>query len=465
MDIISEIPLVLHEKHIDALLAEMGWLQQVWEHRLQEDAGFESDDITEIAELPDPDPDAAYTQLIIDRSYGPTERLLLILCFTQVFKPELTENALALIPQEHGNYNSRVGGVREKISGRFLPSMQTALFLLAGNNDLLRAQYHLAVTARHPLFSDGIIKLTQPSPLNTSSSAQLLHLDKSYFYYFLNGKKVRLDETENFPAELLQTTKTMDDLVLAEATLNQLQIVTNYARHYRQMYEATSGQMQGFVTMFHGPPGTGKTMAASVIGKELGLDVYAVNLSRVISKYIGETEKNLELVFDRLANKECILFFDEADALFGKRAEVNEANDRYANQEVAYLLQKIDKCSCLVILATNFRQNFDFAFTRRILTFIRIDWPDVHERLLLWQKALPLPFTYTPATLPETLAHKFSLTGANIHNIVKLACYKAMAAQQYEITLPLLEPFIKVEYTKEKRSYADPLNWPIYNMS
>jgi AAA+ superfamily predicted ATPase len=449
----------MNEIHLETLVRELRWLEQVMSLRLEEDLAITS---ANVGDIPAPmlTMDSAYGAFMLEAGYGEAERLLIILCFAQLFQPELLEGMLARVPPA-SPVHSMIGGITEKVSGRFFPTVQTALFLLAGNNHLQKAKYHLLITERHPLFTEGILRLEQPSPFNSGIGGQLLSLDKAYYYHFLDGRKVRLDETQNFPAMLLETDKTFADLVLAEDTFKSMQHLVNYARSYRQMYTETKGRLQGYVTMFYGPPGTGKTMTASVIGKELGLDVYIVNLSRVISKYIGETEKNLEVIFDRLSGKECILFFDEADALFGKRSEVNEANDRYANQEVAYLLQKIDKCSCLVILATNFKQNLDFAFTRRILTYINIHWPDEPQRAELWRRALPEPFTYASEELPLQLAKKYALTGANIGNIIKLSCYKVMADGSRVIDAATLEPFIKQEYTKERRSYVDPLSWPM----
>ncbi|MGD1844608.1 MAG: ATP-binding protein [Salibacteraceae bacterium] len=185
----------------------------------------------------------------------------------------------------------------------------------------------------------------------------------------------------------------------------------------------------------------------------MGIEVYRVNLSRVISKYIGETEKNLERIFDRLEQKNCILFFDEADALFGKRTEITEAKDRYANQEVAYLLQKIETFPNLVILSTNYRQNLDDAFQRRILSYIHVEAPKEAERLQLWQTHLPPGFAFDPPELLEQLAKDYQLTGANIANILKLASIEALSNQQKIISFSILEPILKQEFSKERRIF------------
>ena len=178
--------------------------------------------------------------------------------------------------------------------------------------------------------------------------------------------------SSQFPAELLETEMSWDDLVLPPSTKNQIREIENWIRYSDTLMEDWNFKRKhkpGFRVLFHGPPGTGKTLAATLLGKHTGQDVFRIDLSRVASKYIGETEKNLGQLFDEAEHKDWILFFDEADALFGKRTSTKGANDRYANQEVAYLLQRVESFPGLVILASNYKQNLDTAFRRRILTY------------------------------------------------------------------------------------------------
>jgi SpoVK/Ycf46/Vps4 family AAA+-type ATPase len=179
----------------------------------------------------------------------------------------------------------------------------------------------------------------------------------------------------------------------------------------------------GYRAMFHGPPGTGKTLTASLLGRATGRDVYRIDLSAVISKYIGETEKTLALLFDQAQHRDWILFFDEADALFGKRTHVKDAHDRYANQEVSYLLQRVDEFDGLVILASNLRTNIDDAFLRRFNAVIRFPFPTAAERERIWQRHLP---DHVSAELASQLA-EYELTGGNIVNVVQFAAIEAIA--------------------------------------
>ncbi|HTF80894.1 MAG TPA: ATP-binding protein, partial [Cytophagales bacterium] len=180
---------------------------------------------------------------------------------------------------------------------------------------------------------------------------------------------------------------------------------------------------QGYRVLFHGPPGTGKTMTAAILAKEAGLDLYQVDLSTVVSKYIGETEKNLAAIFDTAENKDWILFFDEADALFGKRSQIQSSNDQYANQQVAYLLQRIEDYNGIVVLATNFKENIDAAFIRRFQSVVYFPKPKVEQRLRLWENYFSGTFEIQLDL--ESIAAKYEITGGSMVNVLR---YCAIAA-------------------------------------
>jgi len=184
---------------------------------------------------------------------------------------------------------------------------------------------------------------------------------------------------------------------------------------------------KGVTVLFAGPPGTGKTMAAEVIALELGLDLYKIDLSTVVSKYIGETEKNLERVFNEAEASNAILFFDEADALFGKRSEVRDSHDRYANIEISYLLQRMEAYDGVTILSTNLRANLDEAFTRRLQFAIDFPFPEEVDRLCIWQTLLPPDLPRDEQIDWQLLAKRFKLAGGNIRNILVGAAYLAAA--------------------------------------
>lgn len=182
---------------------------------------------------------------------------------------------------------------------------------------------------------------------------------------------------------------------------------------------------RGVTVLFAGPPGTGKTMAAEVIAGELGLDLYKIDLSTIVSKYIGETEKNLERIFTEATTSNSILFFDEADALFGKRSEVRDSHDRYANIEISYLLQRMEAYDGVTILATNMRANLDEAFTRRLQFAVDFPFPEEEYRLRIWQSLFPADVPSDAELDFALMAHRFKLAGGNIRNIIVAAAYLA----------------------------------------
>ena len=230
-----------------------------------------------------------------------------------------------------------------------------------------------------------------------------------------------------------------DDIVLPNDQKQMLSEMIAMIRHRGQVLgkwglgqKLTSSH--GVCALFAGPPGTGKTMAAEVIASKLGIDLYRIDLSTIVSKYIGETEKNLEKIFTAAERSNAILFFDEADAIFGKRSEVKDAHDRYANMEVGYLLQRMERYDGVTILATNLRANLDDAFTRRLHFAIDFPFPDEAQRLLMWQTLFPRGAPCMGELDFAGLARQHKVTGGVIRNIVVNACYLAADGKEGGVT-------------------------------
>ncbi|MCW5801358.1 MAG: ATP-binding protein [Deltaproteobacteria bacterium] len=224
------------------------------------------------------------------------------------------------------------------------------------------------------------------------------------------------------------------ELVLAEARLERLQELCDHARHRavvleRWGFDRRLPNNKGLGVLFAGAPGTGKTLAASIIAGELGLDLFQIDLAAVVSKWIGETEKHLSRIFDEAERGNAVLFFDEADALFGKRTELRDAHDRYANLETSYLLQRIESYEGVVILASNFRRNLDDAFVRRLRFIIEFPLPDAQERLLIWERIWPAETPRAADLDLPLLAERLELAGAHIRNIALAAAFLAAAEQ------------------------------------
>lgn len=231
-------------------------------------------------------------------------------------------------------------------------------------------------------------------------------------------------------ANKIELRHTWADLILPDDQLAQLRELCDQM-NYRALvlgewgFESKLSLGKGLNVLFAGPSGTGKTMAAEVIASELGLDLFKIDLSTVVSKYVGETEKNLERIFRAAHNSNAVLFFDEADALFGKRSEVRDAHDRYANVEISYLLQKMEEYDGLVILTSNLNKNMDEAFVRRMHFTVEFPYPEKEARQRVWQIVFPAQAPLAPGVDFGLLAERYRLTGGNIRNVALTAAFLA----------------------------------------
>jgi SpoVK/Ycf46/Vps4 family AAA+-type ATPase len=208
----------------------------------------------------------------------------------------------------------------------------------------------------------------------------------------------------------------------------------------------------GYRSLFYGPPGTGKTMTACLLGKSTGRDVYRVDLSMVVSKFIGETEKNLASVFNQAEGRNWILLFDEADALFGKRSETRDAHDRYANQEIAFLLQRIESFDGIAILASNLRDNIDDAFARRFESVIYFPLPRPEEREQLWRQGFSPKARFAGDLDLAKIARDYTLSGGSIMNVIRLASLQSLKNDGRPIGRDDLLAAIRIEMIKEGRA-------------
>lgn len=263
-------------------------------------------------------------------------------------------------------------------------------------------------------------------------------------------------------AQRINAKATWDDIVLPEQATALLRLVVQQVRQRATVYDdwGYSRRMNrglGISVLCAGESGTGKTMAAEVIANDLKLDLYRIDLSAVVSKYIGETEKNLRVLFDAAEDGGAVLFFDEADALFGKRSEVKDSHDRYANIEINYLLQRIESYRGLALLATNLKNTLDTAFIRRLRFIIQFPYPGPTERRLMWQKVFP-PETPT-APLDFDYLARLNLAGGNIHSIALNAAFLAAAAPS-PVTMALILQAARVEFQKLERPFNESdLHW------
>ena len=256
-------------------------------------------------------------------------------------------------------------------------------------------------------------------------------------------------------AQRIDSGTTLDDLVLPDAQLAMLRDIGRQLRHRRRVYRdwgfaARSSRGLGLAALFAGESGTGKTMAAEAIANAAGLDLYRVDLASTVSKYIGETEKNLKRIFDAAEASGAVLLFDEADALFGKRSEVKDSHDRYANIETAYLLQRIEAYRGLAILTTNMKNALDKAFLRRIRFVVQFPFPDEAARVELWRRQFPAQAPLDPEIRWEPLA-RLQLAGGHIRGIALNAAFMA-AHEDAAISQRHLTAAAHTELAKLERS-------------
>ena len=343
------------------------------------------------------------------------------------------------------------GGVKGQNHRDLLPTGETAQFILAGDDLEKRLDVQRILSSDHWFSKKHILWLEHVPDGEPLMSGRLV-LDPEIVEQLTTGTVSKPRFSIDFPAEYIETEMEWEDLVLHPKTLHQIKEIEHWIAHNHTLLHDWGMRKRikpGYRALFYGPPGTGKTLTATLLGKYTGKDVYRIDLSRVVSKYIGETEKNLSHLFDKAVDKNWILFFDEADALFGKRTDIRDAHDKYANQEVAYLLQRIESYDGLVILATNQRGNIDDAFTRRFQAIIHFPMPGIEEREEIWRKAFPPQIEIATDINWNQIATRYELTGAGIINVAHYCAVEVLASKVFQLSLQLLETAIMREYIKE----------------
>ncbi len=364
-----------------------------------------------------------YSDFIKSYDLSEDEYLVLILALSREVSPEildpfLSKNTLYDLPY------TEFGGIKIENRRGFIPTIQTALFLLSATKVTNSLEKRIIFSEHSNLFKNNILE--KPSEDDFLSSE--LKLSKATLHDILGIEEKAYDFSKEFPAKKLESSYDWNDLIVSEYTKDHLEELNLWLSHSDILLEEWSmskSLKKGYKALFYGPPGTGKSMTAALLGKKLNKDVYRIDLSQVVSKYIGETEKNLEKVFQKAEEKDWILFFDEADSLFGKRTQVNSSNDKHANQETSYLLQRIDDCNNMIILASNLKDNFDPAYLRRFQSIVYFPLPDAKERLILWKKGFSDKADFSQIDL-ESISDEYEVSGATIMNVIRFSSLMAI---------------------------------------
>jgi AAA+ superfamily predicted ATPase len=434
--------------HASCIKNEMYWLHQRIK-ALANDPHSLSDT------LPVIDPETSYGRLVTENEFGTIDRVILNLAFAASFAPDLLMTLGGL--SEKSELSMHVGGFFRTNDKEFCPTVRTAVFLLAGTDFDEHVRISRYIHGKMRVFASGLVHALSGTSESVFHKHELIFNDQ-FMGTILDDLPPRYDSEYGFPARRSEAKHTMKDVVADEGVQYQLGRMHRFVKVMDRMWKMNQEEKrtrENFIAIFTGEPGTGKSHTAEALGNEFQLPVYKVNFAQMVSKYIGETEKNLDRIFERFNKQRCILFFDEAEAIFSKRTDVTDSHDQHANNLQSFLLQRIEDFKGIIILATNVQdtnKHFDKAFQRRIRSTVQFGFPLEDERLQLWNKSLFTGY-YFSAELAEKLARDYQLSGGGIYNIASEVLQDALIDGVQEITMEMLVPALKEEFKKTGRVF------------
>ncbi|MEE1944499.1 ATP-binding protein [Pedobacter sp. KR3-3] len=444
-----------HLENATTVLIELHWLDQVIEqvicsYLLQE--GHENN----WYDIPVPDWSESatpYASMVNELGLDIYQRLTIAMAMAPHVRPEILDVFFGKNARTDRGYTEFGGVIAPNHSG-FLPTGQTICFLLTALDPANRQMVSRLFQKENSLMKEQIVTLGTTDD-HIPKLNGILSLSESWLHYFYTGQKNGPEHSSVFPAKKITTPMSWEDVVLDDLVREQLAEITTWLSHGELLMSDWGFDKKikpGYRALFYGPPGTGKTLTATLLGKATQRDVYRVDLSMIVSKYIGETEKNLSRIFEVAKEKKWILFFDEADALFGKRTTATSSNDRHANQQTAYLLQQIEDFPGVVILASNLKGNMDEAFSRRFQSTIYFGMPSPQERQQLWNNAFSGKFTLSPEIDLQHLAEEYEIAGGSIINILRYCALSAIRRNSFEVSQHELLTGLKREFKKENKT-------------
>lgn len=475
------------QSNYDILESELQWFRQIVTHRIEHPQSKASyQDLVPVT-IPELSGLTHYEQVTGRLKLGAIDRIALLLALARALDDEsffalqdlLAEPGLgrpeALKPDQALYTKRMLGGHLHRATQAFIPTLKTLLFLIAGSDRFAQQQALLHFQERHPLFLEGIVEM---HPLGVDGQGKHIvqdwinyqvFLNPAYLRYFLGGAVPQPEADLKLPIRLLESSLTLEHLVLPDKVQEQLQPALHFVWHGQEFFQREGIRnkfKEGFVMLLHGPPGAGKTLTATALGNSLGIKTYQLEVAQVLAKYVGESSQNmskalteLERAIQWLEGQMCILFIDKADTIIGDQAKTKDSKKADTPIDMSFLLQRLEKFPGLLILATDYERNLNEVLGYRIQTYIQIPLPNEAQRVQLWKNILPPPFVYISPNLPRILAQQFALTGGHIQNILKQACLHAAsdAVEVLEFNRHL-EPYIKAACVKKNQTYYTPRN-------
>lgn len=435
------------------LTNELAWLASVIEGRVSQQ--FQQQAWT----LPPPpaidSERSAYGELVQQGELGAEERLVLILALAPHLRPAILD-ALFVENRLTGRPSTEIGGISGSSHRGFLPTCETAAFLLAGSNLEQRLATQRLFQHDHFFQRQGILVMERPSYQETLFSAPL-KLSPESLQWLTTGERSKEAVHGRLPARLITTQLNWEDLVLAPEVREEiatLQTWLDRGPSAMQEWGLQKHVKPGYRALFYGPPGTGKTLTATLIGAVVCMDVYRVDLSMFTSRHGGDLNKRLLGAFDQALNNNCILYFDQADALFGSHGGHASSLERHAGPAAYQLLQEIENFSGVAILSCHLRSNLDEAFARHFQSIIYFPMPDPEQRLALWYGLFgPLP-RLDPDVDLRIIADNYPLSGGAIANVARHAVMRALSRQRKQVTQEDLLVGIRRELAKDGKIVA-----------
>ena len=445
----------VRQRNAASLERELDWCVAVMDARLEQYFAADEDpnhqlDIHAVAPPAHAPDESDFARALCEWELTFDERIVLAIALIPHVRPQALD-LFFLQNKTLGRPYTEFGGWKGKVHGGFLPTCETVSWVLAGRELARRLEVQRILESEHLFFEQRVLRV-EPAGAGEPFWGGALHITSEFLSRFTSGEVHKPDFSAEFPAKRITSKLSWADVVLDPEVREDLAHIETWLKKSEQVmcgWGLEKNIKPGYRCLFYGPPGTGKTLTATLIGASCGLDVYRIDLSMVVSKYIGETEKNLSRVFDEAETKNWVLFFDEADALFGKRTATKSSNDRFANQEVSYLLQRIEDCPNVVVLATNTRSNIDDAFYRRFQSVVHFPMPGPEQRLQLWQRLFSDPTILGPDVNLPALAEQYELSGGALTNIVRFAALRAVRLGRENIVQQDLVIGIRKERTKE----------------